>query len=385
MWDEISSKLSQITDKVPKSKIKCLKNGEIVAKSPWECSALRRKRKEKDKSWLNFDSNPTSVNLNIALQKAGEYGTLESKKILQHENKIVQCMKTNPKVFYKYMHSKRKIKEAVSSLKDENNKFTESAKDTANLLASFFSSTFVKEPYGPLQKEFYKNCENLISDLNISNIEVKKLLQTVNISKSPGPDNINPKLLVSLADNQHFVTAITSLFVKCFETGSIPLEWKTANVVALHKKGSKSLASNYRPISLTCIMCKLYEQLIRKHIMNHVRTSISSKQHGFLPGRSCLSNLLEALDIIFDMIANGENVDIFYLDFQKAFDTVPHFRLLVKLSSYGIHGKTLNVVQNFLSDRTFSVSVGDSKSKQYNVTSGVPQGSVLGPRFAGKY
>ena len=99
-----------------------------------------------------FDSNPTSVNLNLALQKDGEYGTLESKKILEHENKIVQCMKTNPKVFYKYMHSKRKIKEAVSSLKDENNKFTESAKDTANLLASFFSSTFVQEPYGPLQK-----------------------------------------------------------------------------------------------------------------------------------------------------------------------------------------------------------------------------------------
>ena len=126
-------------------------------------------------------------------------------------------------------------------------------------------------------------------------------------------------------------------------------------------------------------MCKLYEQLIRQHILNHVSEFITNKQHGFLSGRSCLSNLLEALDIIFDMIANGETVDIFYLDFQKAFDTVPHFRLFVKLSSFGIHGKTLNVVRDFLSDRTFTVSVGDSKSKQYNVSSGVPQGSVLGP------
>ena len=140
-----------------------------------------------------------------------------------------------------------------------------------------------------------------------------------------------------------FVVLFTKriLFVKCFETGCIPLQWKTANVVALHKKGSKSFASNYRPISLTCIMCKLYEQLIRQHILNHVSESITNKQHGFLSGRSCLSNLLEALDIIFDMIANGETVDIFYLDFQKAFDTVPHFRLFVKLSSFGIHGKTL--------------------------------------------
>ena len=379
MWDELASKLSQITEKVPKTKIKCSKNGEIIAKPPWECSSLKRKRKQKDKSWGNFDSNPTSENLNIALQKNKEYEKCESQKILQHENKIVNCIKTKPKVFYKYMHSKRKIKEAVSSLKDENNKFTESAKETANLLASFFSSTFVQEPYGPLQKDFYKNCENLIADLNISITDVKKLLQKVNPSKSHGPDNINPKLLLSLAENDHFVNSVTILFRTCFETGCIPLQWKTANVVALHKKGSKTLASNYRPISLRCILCKMYEQLIRLHVMNHVRTAITNKQHGFLSGRSCLSNLLEALDLIFDMIANGETVDIFYLDFQKAFDTVPHFRLLVKLSSFGINGKTLNVIRDFLSDRTFSVSVGDSKSKQCNVTSGVPQGSVLGP------
>ena len=113
--------------------------------------------------------------------------------------------------------------------------------------------------------------------------------------------------------------------------------------------------------------------------MNHVRTVISDKQHGFLPGRSCLSNLLEALDIIFDMIAEGETVDIFYLDFQKAFDTVPHYRLFVKLCSFGIHGKMLNVIRDFLCDRTFRVSVGDSKSENFCVSSGVPQGSVLGP------
>jgi transposase len=379
MWGELTSKLSQISTKVPKIKIKCSENGEIISKPPWDCSSLKKRRSQKDASWRNFDINPTSVNLNIALQKNKEYEQHEAKKILQHENKIVNCMKTNPKVFYRYMHSKRKIKEAVSNLKDENNKFTESAKDTANLLASFFSSTFVKEPYGPLYKDFYKNCENVISDLSISVADVKKLLLKVNPSKSPGPDNINPKLLLSLGENEQFVHAVTLLFRKCFESGSIPSQWKTANVVALHKKGSKTLASNYRPISLTCILCKLYEQLIRVHIMNHVRSAITEKQHGFLAGRSCLSNLLEALDLIFDMIASGECVDIFYLDFQKAFDTVPHFRLFVKLSSFGIHGKTLNVVRDFLSDRIFSVSVGDSMSEQFNVSSGVPQGSVLGP------
>ena len=138
--------------KVPKSNIKCSKNGDIIAKPPWDCSSLKRKRQQKDTLWRNFDNNPTSENLNIASQKQKQYEQHETKKILEHEKKMVKSIKTNPKPFYKYLNSKRKIKEAVSSLKDKNNKFTESPKDTANLLAEFFSSTFVKEPYGPLEK-----------------------------------------------------------------------------------------------------------------------------------------------------------------------------------------------------------------------------------------
>ena len=317
--------------------------------------------------------------MNIALQKQHQYEQHESKKILEHENKIISCLKTNPKVFYKYLNSKIKIKDAVSNLKDKDDKFAESPKDTANLLAKFFSSTFVQEPYGPLEKEFYKTSVNLIPDLEITTEVVQTLLSKIIPSKSMGPDNINPKLLLSLSGNDQFVNSITTLFRKCYETSAIPLQWKTANVVALHKKGSKTLASNYRPISLTCIICKVYEQVIRKHIFNHVKSVISSKQHGFTTGRSCLSNLLESLDRVFDMIAEGESVDIFYLDFQKAFDTVPHYRLFVKLSSFGIHGKMLNTIFDFLSDRTFNVCVGDSKSTSLKVTSGVPQGSVIGP------
>ena len=194
-----------------------------------------------------------------------------------------------------------------------------------------------------------------------------------------GPDNVNPKLLLCLAENETFVSSVTALFKKCYETGSIPLKWKTANVVALHKKGSKTIASNYRPISLTCVICRCYEQCIKSNLMNHVRAVISKQQHGFMPGRSCFSNLVESLDVIFDMIAIGESVDIFYLDFQKAFDTVPHYRLLTKLSSFGINGKMLNTIKDFLSDRTFRVCVGDYKSEKFDVSSGVPQGSVLGP------
>lgn len=247
-------------------------------------------------------------------------------------------------------------------------------------MAEFFSTTFVKEPFGPLSEDCYiSNNNNPITELEITVEKVKKLLSSVNPSKASGPDRIHPKLLRSLSENDSFVSAITVLFVKIYQTSSMPLQWKTANVIPLHKKGSKTSASNYRPVSLTCILCKSYENIIREHIYNHVKAAITKRQHGFMPGRSCFSNLLETLDIIYDMIINGENVDIFYLDFQKAFDTVPHYRLYVKLLSFGIQGKILNTVFDFLSDRTCKVMVGDNKSDSYNVTSGVPQGSVLGP------
>ena len=166
---------------------------------------------------------------------------------------------------------------------------------------------------------------------------------------------------------------------KCFESGRIPQVWKSATVTALHKKGSVGEVKNYRPISLTCILSKIYERFVRDHILERVAPLISNHQHGFLSGRSCLSNLLEFMDSVNEMLINGDCVDVFYLDFQKAFDTVPHYRLLVKLRNYGIDEQTLKVIADFLSGRSFRVRVGDSLSSFHQVLSGVPQGSVLGP------
>ena len=249
----------------------------------------------------------------------------------------------------------------------------------ADLLAKFFASTFTNEPIGPLEEKCYKSSENIIGDVPITSEIVKEILLKLDQSKSMGPDGIHPKLLATLAKNNNFVNAITLLFQKSYSSKTMPSVWKTANVIALHKKGSKTDPSNYRPISLTCILCKVYETVIRSHIFKHVCNQISKLQHGFMPGRSCLSNLLETVDIINDMLAKGEYVDIFYLDFQKAFDTVPHYRLIEKLKSYGICGTVLDVIADFLSKRTFSVLVGNASSDRYDVTSGIPQGSVLGP------
>ena len=159
----------------------------------------------------------------------------------------------------------------------------------------------------------------------------------------------------------------------------MPTDWKEANVVALHKKGPRNLSENHRPVSLTCILGKVYEKFVRKHILDHISSSISPEQHGFVSGRSCTSNLLESLDAIIDMMDEGIPVDLLFFDFRKAFDTVPHGKLLVKLENLGIKGGTLEIIQDFLTGRRMRVGVGDSFSKFIDILSGVPQGSVLGP------
>ena len=111
----------------------------------------------------------------------------------------------------------------------------------------------------------------------------------------------------------------------------------------------------------------------------HVGKLIAPEQHGFLPGRSCTSNLLDSMDVILDMIDDGLPVDMLFFDFSKAFDTVPHHRLLVKLENYGITGGSLEIIQDFLTDRWMRVGVGDHFSELTRVISGVPQGSILGP------
>ena len=161
----------------------------------------------------------------------------------------------------------------------------------------------------------------------------------------------------------------------------MPHDWKFANISPIFKKGSRSLAENYRPISLTSVVCKLMEVFVKRVIMQHLTDQklLSPKQYGFISGRSTTTQLLTYLDKCIESIVNGGVVDTIYLDFSKAFDCVPHRRLIGKLESYGIKGKLLNWIIAFLNGRTQLVKVNGSESTSSCVLSGIPQGSVLGP------
>ena len=201
----------------------------------------------------------------------------------------------------------------------------------------------------------------------------------LNASKSCGPDEIHPQILIELVDL--ISKRLALLLNKTMDEGCMPQDWKMVYVSPIFKKGARNKAENYRPISLTSIVGKLMEYFVKDSIMTHMRAEnlLSSKQYGFINGRSTTTQLLSYLDKCIDTIVSGGIVDTIYFDFAKAFDSVPHERLLGKLKSYGINGKVLEWLKAFLSNRCQIVNVNGMKSDPATVLSGIPQGNVLGP------
>ena len=161
----------------------------------------------------------------------------------------------------------------------------------------------------------------------------------------------------------------------------MPLEWKIANVVPIFKKGNRCKPDNYRPVSLTSVVCKLIDSLLRDHMVEFMNKHnlLNHSQHGFMKGRSCLTNLLEFTEIISKWVDERSPVDVIYLDFQKAFDKVTHQIVIIKLRAHAMGDSIVNWVSNWLTGRKQRVTVKGGKSSWTTAHSGVPQGPVLGP------
>ena len=220
--------------------------------------------------------------------------------------------------------------------------------------------------------------ESFITNMHVSEAIVKKELMSVNLNKSLGPNEIHPRLLAELAD--FLSELVTLLFNKSILHGVLPREWKEAYISPIYKKGSNSYAENYRPISLTCTLSKLLESFV-KEVLNHLleKMLLSKKQYGFISGRSTTTQLLKFLAKCMNTVVNGSVVDTIYFDFKKAFDTVPHRRLLGKLEAYGIKGKIWIWISEFLTSRSQLVIMNGEKSTAGPVLSSIPQGTVPGP------
>ena len=281
------------------------------------------------------------------------------------------------KKFWGYIKALKKDSSGVAPLKQDGVLISD-AKSKANILNNQYASIFTNENISTVP-ELDVSPYPTISTTSITEKGVKKLLENLKPNKAAGPDQLNPRFLKEIS--KELSPLYTALFQKSIDTGEVPSQWKTADITPIFKKGEKHQAANYRPVSLTAITSKLLEHIVAKTIMSHLETNriLTDSQHGFRSKRSCETQLLNFTQELTKGIAEGHQYDVNVMDFSKAFDKVPHQRLLRKASHLGVTGNLLKWLDSFLRDRTQRVLVEGQASDYCKVASGVPQGTVMGP------
>lgn len=285
-------------------------------------------------------------------------------------------LKVNTKCFFSYTKSIRKTNALPTTLRHDD--CTVNDKSSAcDLFARFFNSVYQESGTSDDISDHRSVGRACLNDIIVSEKDVHSILNSFDCNKMSSPDDIPMIFYVRLRDVLSLPLSI--IFNKSLAEGVFPEIWKLSFISPIYKSGRKSDVTNYRPISIICASAKVLEKLIFQAVFQFVKSSINSCQHGFFVGRSVQTNLVEHISFLCHNVMNGGQVDTIYTDFSKAFDMVDHRLLIIKLRDIGIGGNLLTWFKSYLSCRSQCVVLGNSRSFIINPSSGVPQGSVLGP------
>ncbi|KAK3884189.1 hypothetical protein Pcinc_011534 [Petrolisthes cinctipes] len=237
------------------------------------------------------------------------------------EVRVARLCKENPKEFFSYVNGRKPIRRRIGPLVNEDGALMHSDAENANLLNEYFSSVFSEES-GPIPEPLDSFSEKLES-MVFTQEEIERKIIELKANKSPGPDRFLPRVLREV--HGEVSRHLCMVFNRVIQTGCVPRDWREAEVTPIFKKGDASQPSNYRPISLTSIVCKLMERIMVDKITAHLESNLllRGSQHGFRQHRSCLTNLVEFFHFVFSEHDRDKAIDVVYLDFQKAFDKVP--------------------------------------------------------------
>ena len=332
-----------------------------------QCLYRKAKKDRKDSSWAKYRTCKRDCIRQLRQARSGYISDIIGSAFEENDSKP----------FWKFIKSRKNDSPGVAPLKSQGVLHTDSA-TKAELLNAQFKSVFTKEDLASIP-ELDGHKYPSIEDIIIAVDGVEKLLKNIKPHKASGPDNIPCRLLKELAPE--LAPCLTSIFQASLSSGQLTSDWKQARIAPAFKKGSTCLAENYRPISLTCVCCKILEHILCSHIHKQLNKHdiLTALQHGFRSRHSCESQLITTIHDLMLRYDQKKQIDIAILDFSKAFDTVPHKRLLKKLVHYGIDGQTWSWIAAFLRKRTQCVVVDGEMSSSTRVESGVLQGTVLGP------
>lgn len=360
-----------------------LKKKMSVNDPPWYNKRLRNlknrvsKASKRYKAETNLDKLPELKMKFLSLSK--EFATLRDQSYNKYLVNTEEMLISNPKKFWNYVKSRKKTS-GYPSMMSKGTRKSSNPIETCDLFADFFESVYVSDSddSSDLSTKFDHLEKRIdIGSISLTTEDVVGHLLNIDIDKGSGPDKISPILLKNCAVSLSF--PLLNVFNQSLSTGIFPTRWKTSYITPIFKSGSRSNVENYRGVAILPTIGKLFEAIVTTVLTGKFNSIISKKQHGFMKRRSTTTNLVEFVSHATSVIESKHQLDVIYTDFQKAFDRVKHSILLCKLNKMGVHSSLLAWISSYLSGRSQFVKLANWTSRTFNVTSGVPQGSHLGP------
>lgn len=346
---------------------------------PWYNHELKHMKNQKNRLWKAYLKRKDSLSLNSFINCYNQFRLLSLALYREYLSSMRDRVYTDSRNFFKFVNTKKKVDNYPNTMQHVNWSSSESSA-ICNVFASFFQQSFTSSDFQPNDSNFRHIVPNQLAhniSISITIDDIAKHIDELPYDFTSGPDGIPPAVLKCCAEV--LLPPLKTIFQKSLNYGHFPTLWKNSYIIPIHKSGNKNEISNYRPIAKLSAIPKLFESIIYSAIMPICKRLISANQHGFLAARSTTTNLLEFTSLAVEGFVSGFQTDCVYTDFSKAFDKLSHSIIILKLRKLGFPPALLVWFQSYLAGRTYQVLFRGSQSVPIEASSGVPQGSHLGP------